>query len=106
MDLGEGMRIVAPDTGDGGDCQITVRPEKIRIGADGAAGGSRVPGTVVEQVYLGSLSQTVVEIATGERLIVHELNDDEAAAPAPGDERGPELARAAQPRDRASEPDA
>ena len=32
---------------------------------------------MVEQVYLGSLSQTVVEIATGERLIVHQLNDDE-----------------------------
>ena len=83
MDLGEGMRIVAPDPGNGADCQITVRPEKIRIG-DGADGGSRVPGTVVEQVYLGSLSQTVVEIATGERLIVHELNDDERPTPEPG----------------------
>ena len=83
MDLGEGMRIVAPDPGNGADCQITVRPEKIRIG-NGADGGSRVPGTVVEQVYLGSLSQTVVEIATGERLIVHELNDDERPTPEPG----------------------
>ena len=54
MELGEGMRIVAPDPGDGGDCQITVRPEKIRIGAESAASGSRVAGTVVEQVYLGS----------------------------------------------------
>jgi spermidine/putrescine transport system ATP-binding protein len=83
MDLGEGMRIVAPDPGNGADCQITVRPEKIRIGG-GGDGGSRVPGTVVEQVYLGSLSQTVVEIATGERLIVHELNDDERPTPEPG----------------------
>ena len=83
MDLGAGMRIVAPDPGNGADCQITVRPEKIRIGDDGD-GGSRVPGTVVEQVYLGSLSQTVVEIATGERLIVHELNDDERPIPEPG----------------------
>ena len=33
MELGEGMRIVAPDSGDGADCRITVRPEKIRIGA-------------------------------------------------------------------------
>jgi spermidine/putrescine transport system ATP-binding protein len=84
MDLGEGMRIVAPDPGNGADCEITVRPEKIRIGSD-ADGGSRVPGTVVERVYLGSLSQTVVEIATGERLIVHELNDDERPAPEPGE---------------------
>jgi spermidine/putrescine transport system ATP-binding protein len=86
MDLGEGMRIVAPDDGEGGDCRITVRPEKIRIGAgEPANGGSRVGGTVVEQVYLGSLSQTVVEIVTGERLIVHELNDDERPSPQPGE---------------------
>jgi spermidine/putrescine transport system ATP-binding protein len=84
MDLGEGMRIVAPDTGNG-ECRITVRPEKIRIGAAEAAEGSRVPGTVVEQVYLGSLSQTVVEIVTGERLIIHELNDDERPSPTPGE---------------------
>ena len=81
IDLGEGMRIVAPDTGNGGDCRITVRPEKIRIGADADTDGSRVSGIVVEQVYLGSLSQTVVEIVTGERLIVHQLNDDDDAPP-------------------------
>jgi spermidine/putrescine transport system ATP-binding protein len=85
MDLGEGMRIVAPDSGNGIDCRITVRPEKIRIGAVEAASGSRVPGKVVDQVYLGSLSQTVVEIPTGDRLIVHELNDDERPTPAPGE---------------------
>ncbi len=86
VDLGEGMRLVAPDAGDGGDCRITVRPEKIRIGAPAIDEGSRVAGRVVEQVYLGSLSQTVVEIVTGERLIVHQLNDDEHFAPAPGDD--------------------
>jgi spermidine/putrescine transport system ATP-binding protein len=86
VDLGEGMRLVAPD-GDGhGDCRITVRPEKIRIGVAMADDGSRVAGKVVEQVYLGSLSQTVVEIVTGERLIVHQLNDDERPIPEPGDE--------------------
>jgi spermidine/putrescine transport system ATP-binding protein len=86
MSLGEGMRIVAPDPGTGLDCRITVRPEKIRIGSERANGGSRVPGKVVEQVYLGSLSQTVVEIVTGERLIVHALNDDERPALEPGEE--------------------
>jgi len=85
-DLGEGMRIVAPDAGAAGDFRITVRPEKIRIGGVSADEGSRVPGTVVEQVYLGSLSQTVVEIVTGERLIVHQLNDDELPPPEPGTE--------------------
>jgi spermidine/putrescine transport system ATP-binding protein len=85
-DLGEGMRIVAADAGVDGDCRITVRPEKIRIGATSSPDGSMVRGTVVEQVYLGSLSQTVVEIVTGERLIVHQLNDDETPPPEPGTE--------------------
>jgi spermidine/putrescine transport system ATP-binding protein len=86
VDLGEGMRIVAHDEATAGECRITVRPEKIRIGAAATDEGSRVGGTVVEQVYLGSLSQTVVEIVTGERLIVHQLNDDEIPAPEPGTE--------------------
>jgi spermidine/putrescine transport system ATP-binding protein len=86
VDLGEGMRIVAPDDSAQGDCRITVRPEKIRIGTRDDSDGSQVPGTVVEQVYLGSVSQTVVEIATGERLIVHQLNDDETPLPEPGTE--------------------
>jgi spermidine/putrescine transport system ATP-binding protein len=87
MDLGEGMRLVARDpSGARGPLRITVRPEKIRIGDEAANGGSRISGRVVERIYLGSLSQTVVEVPTGERLTVHELNDDEASALAPGDE--------------------
>ncbi|MGH2986170.1 MAG: ABC transporter ATP-binding protein, partial [Solirubrobacterales bacterium] len=87
MELGEGKRVVALDpAGAASALRITVRPEKIRIGAGAAnGGGSRVGGRVVEHIYLGSLSQTVVEISTGERLVVHELNDDEASSPAPGD---------------------
>jgi spermidine/putrescine transport system ATP-binding protein len=86
MDLDEGMRVVAPDPGGSSPTlRITVRPEKIRIGAPENGHGSRVAGRVVEHLYLGSVSQTVVELPTGERLVVHELNDDEAAPPAPGD---------------------
>ena len=84
LELGDGMRIVAPGGGSETAARITVRPEKIRIGAELDGECSRITGTVVEQVYLGSLSQTVVEIATGERLIVHQLNDDERPSPAPG----------------------
>ncbi len=82
LDLGDGMRIVGPD---GGGDWITVRPEKIRIGVELDGDCSRVGGTVVETVYLGSLSQTVVEVVTGERLIVHQLNDDERPSPEAGD---------------------
>ena len=86
MELGDGMRIVAHDPGgEARTLQITIRPEKIRIGRQAAPEGSRISGEVVERVYLGSLSQTLVELPTGERLAVHELNDDDASAAAPGD---------------------
>jgi spermidine/putrescine transport system ATP-binding protein len=86
MELGEGMRIVAHDPGGTASrLQVTVRPEKIRIGEAELDGGSRVGGVVVERIYLGSLSQTLVELPTGERLVVHELNDDEADPIGPGD---------------------
>ena len=86
MELGEGMRIVAPDPGGTASrLEVTVRPEKIRIGQADLDGGSRVEGEVVERIYLGSLSQTLVELPTGERLLVHELNDDEEDRIFPGD---------------------
>jgi spermidine/putrescine transport system ATP-binding protein len=84
LELGEGMRIVVAEPGAGDPTRITVRPEKIRIGGEPAVNGCRVSGRVIEQVYLGSLSQTVVEIVTGERLIVHQLNDDEREPAEPG----------------------
>ena len=36
-------------------------------------------------MYLGSVSQTVVELPDGDRLAVHELNDDSVSAIRPGD---------------------
>ncbi|MGH2961713.1 MAG: ABC transporter ATP-binding protein [Solirubrobacterales bacterium] len=87
MELGGGMRLVARDpSGRLGPLRISVRPEKIRIGSTASNGGSRISGRVVEQIYLGSLSQTVVEVVGGERLTVHELSDDDAAALEPGAE--------------------
>jgi spermidine/putrescine transport system ATP-binding protein len=86
MELGDGMRIVAHDPGGtAAALMITVRPEKIKIGSADIEGGSRISGEVVEQVYLGSLSQTLVELPTGDRLAVHQLNDDEASTAALGD---------------------
>ena len=47
---------------------------------------SLVGGTVVDVVYLGSVTQMIVELATGERLTVHRLNDEVGAVePRPGD---------------------
>jgi spermidine/putrescine transport system ATP-binding protein len=89
MDLGNGERILAADTaGDRDDrVTITVRPEWIKV-ANGTADdrSSYVGGTVVDVVYLGSITQLIVLLPTGERLTVHRLNDEVGAAePHPGE---------------------
>lgn len=86
MNLGEAGSIAAADPGgDAAALQITVRPEKIKLEA--VSGDScRVDGTIAEVVYLGSTTQMIVELPTGERLAVHRLNDDAAEHdPAHGD---------------------
>jgi spermidine/putrescine transport system ATP-binding protein len=86
MELSDGTRICVDCPHAAGESvQITVRPEKIRIGADQDTARSRVQGTVVERIYLGSLSQVLVELGTGERLVVHELNDDYVSTVEAGD---------------------
>jgi spermidine/putrescine transport system ATP-binding protein len=90
MDLGEGQRILAVDAGSGhadGRATITVRPEWIKL-ANGAAEdrASYVGGTVVDVVYLGSITQLIVLLRTGERLTVHRLNDEVGTVdPHPGE---------------------
>jgi len=85
MDLGGGQRILAPDHGvSTAAVQITVRPEWIKlaageVGADASTDASHVSGTVAEVVYLGSVTQLIVDLPTGERLAVHRLNDSVGA---------------------------
>jgi spermidine/putrescine transport system ATP-binding protein len=77
MTLGEGERVVAPSdsAGDQEEILITVRPEKIKFEEVGEP-ASLVSATVVDVVYLGSMTQYIVELPTGERLTVHRLNDE------------------------------
>jgi spermidine/putrescine transport system ATP-binding protein len=77
MNLGEGERLLAhSDARPGETVQVTVRPEKIKLGEPAAEDGhARVHGTVAEAVYLGSMTQVIVDLPTGERLVVHRLND-------------------------------
>jgi spermidine/putrescine transport system ATP-binding protein len=89
MQLGESERILAPlgRAPAGGRVQITVRPEKIKIAADRDDHlGSRIRGRVTDLVYLGSLTELIVELPTSERLTVHCLNDATAGDAAVGDE--------------------
>jgi len=77
MDLGDGERILAHDPGTGiTEALITVRPEWIKLdaGADDAR-MSVVSGTIADVVYLGSVTQLLIDLPTGDRLSVHRLND-------------------------------
>ena len=88
MHLGEGERIVAPAPDGavtGAATQITVRPEKVKVSdGSGEARCSRVSGTVADVVYLGSMTQLMVDLRTGDRLVVHRLNDDLTSDPTVG----------------------
>jgi ABC-type Fe3+/spermidine/putrescine transport system ATPase subunit len=87
MDLGDGQRILAIGGADDGRATITVRPEWIKL-ANGTADdrASYVGGTVIDVVYLGSITQLIVLLRTGERLTVHRLNDEVGAVePRPGE---------------------
>ena len=77
MTVGEGERIVAPSGSARGmeEILITVRPEKIKF-EEVSEPSSRVSATVAEIVYLGSMTQYIVELPTGEQLTVHRLNDE------------------------------
>jgi spermidine/putrescine transport system ATP-binding protein len=91
MDLGEGQRILAVDPGGDAhaECTITVRPEWIRLAGEDVGArerASHVGGTVTDVVYLGSVTQMIVILRTGERLTVHRLNDEVGAVePRPGE---------------------
>jgi len=79
MDLGGGERIAANDNSGASELEVTVRPEKIKLAAgEVGASASHVSGVVTDVVYLGSMTQLMVELQTGEHLVVHRLNDEGA----------------------------
>ena len=92
MDVGEGERILAvqPDAGAGAADRvtITVRPEWIKlVSGDAGPRASHVGGTVIDVVYLGSVTQLIVLLRTGEKLTVHRLNDEVGSTdPRPGEQ--------------------
>jgi spermidine/putrescine transport system ATP-binding protein len=80
MDVADGQRIAASSSATGGTLQITVRPEKIHLGGTGLGDdATTIGGRVADVVYLGSMTQVSVDLATGDRLVVHRLNDEASA---------------------------
>jgi spermidine/putrescine transport system ATP-binding protein len=89
MRLGDDERVVALDPGGApSHLNVSVRPEKMRIWdrqTPDDARVSRVRGVIAEVVYLGSMTQLLIDLTTGERVTVHELNDDLVTLPRIGD---------------------
>jgi spermidine/putrescine transport system ATP-binding protein len=55
--------------------QCVIRPERVRIEPFGSAGPNRVPGMVERLVYIGSATQVMLRLATGELLQALVQND-------------------------------
>ena len=51
-----------------GDCKVTIRPERVAIEAQGTTGENRVPAMVERTVYVGSVLQVIVHLATGQTI--------------------------------------
>jgi spermidine/putrescine transport system ATP-binding protein len=84
MRIGDRDRIVVPTGGSvsqGAEVLVAVRPERVRlhVGDPAANGGSRVAGRIDDVVYLGTLTQFRVSIATGATIVAHRLSDEETA---------------------------
>ena len=51
-----------------GDCKITIRPERVEIEAQGTTGENRMPAMVERTVYVGSVLQVILHLATGQTI--------------------------------------
>ncbi len=56
------------DTDVRGEVKIVIRPERLRLEAQGTPGENRVPAMVERVVYVGSIMQVIVHLAPGQTL--------------------------------------
>jgi spermidine/putrescine transport system ATP-binding protein len=56
------------DADTAGAAKITIRPERVEIEAQGTTGENRIPGMVERTVYVGSILQVILHIATGQTI--------------------------------------
>ena len=58
-----------------GETRVVIRPERVRIEAYESSGPNRVPGMIERVVFLGSVQQLVVRLATGDVVQALFVND-------------------------------
>jgi spermidine/putrescine transport system ATP-binding protein len=68
--------------GTGVEADVAVRPEKVRFGE---SGDNVVAAEVRQIVYLGASTQYIVELESGEKLVLYQQNAFDATGPSEGD---------------------
>jgi spermidine/putrescine transport system ATP-binding protein len=68
-----------------GACKVTIRPERVAIEPQGTTGENRTPGMVERTVYVGSVLQVIVHLATGQTIQAWEPNTGVAEPHRSGD---------------------
>ena len=63
------------DASSTGDVKVTIRPERVVLGDPGQTGENTVPGMVERTVYVGSIMQILVNLASGSRIQAWVPND-------------------------------
>ena len=56
------------DADTAGAAKVTIRPERVEIEAQGTTGENRIPGMVERTVYVGSILQVILHLATGQTI--------------------------------------
>jgi spermidine/putrescine transport system ATP-binding protein len=88
-DMGADGRIVVDAKAAGGrrHFRLVLRPEKMSVcRAPSGTADSFTRGTVIEAVYLGEMMQFTVDLVTGDRVVVRELNDGYVLLPKVGEQ--------------------
>src|SRR2546425_2566581 len=79
--LGEALLLAGTGESDArGPVKMTIRPERVRLEAQGTTGENRVPGMVERVVYVGSVMQVIVHLASGQTLQAWVQNQGEGFA--------------------------
>jgi ABC-type Fe3+/spermidine/putrescine transport system ATPase subunit len=67
--LGEFQLVAGQGDADtAGDAKITIRPERVTIEPQGTTGENRLPAMVERTVYVGSILQVILHLATGQTI--------------------------------------
>jgi len=67
-----------------GDCKVTIRPERVNLEAQDTSGENRIPAMVERVVYVGSVLQTIIHLASGQTIQAWLPNDEAADVPRSG----------------------